>query len=273
MGVLDELKKEAATVKAQEEQARTSEEAQRDAVLQKIRPKMQSLYGFFRELAENLNVVEPDIRYEYEIAGFGSIKGLLQHGYRVSTPDNRTLAQFTFHFNCASEGGVKFQVKGKEAAERQRQSMWQHNLRFTFKSLSEGTGVFFLETYVPITFEFESQMDRGAIRLRVRNLDLLGTNTIYYEPDQLNDEFLNEIGKAILRKPNRFNELSGNTLSDDARRRLRQQLAHDGYKRLSETREQTEANPTGVSAAEPLAPPSVDQPKKRGLLKGLLRRD
>ena len=37
MGVLDELKKEAATVKAQEEQARTSEGAQRDAVLQKIR--------------------------------------------------------------------------------------------------------------------------------------------------------------------------------------------------------------------------------------------
>ena len=74
MGVLDELKKEAATVKAKEEKIRTSDEAQRDALLKKIRPKMQSLYGFFKELAENLAVVAPDVRYDYEIPGFGPAK-------------------------------------------------------------------------------------------------------------------------------------------------------------------------------------------------------
>lgn len=259
MGVLDDLRKEAATVKAQEEHARSSEQAQREAVLKKIRPRMQRLYGYLRELSENLNVVDPDVRYDYEVEGFGPLKDLHHQAYRVSTPDNRTVNPVTFHFNCACEGGVKFHVKGKDAAERQRQYMWQHNLRFTSKNLVDGSGVFFLETFVPVTFEFEAQPDREAIRLRVRNLEGLGTNTTYFHPDQLNEEFLEEFGKAILRKHNRFAELSGNALSEEARKRLRQQLAHDSYRRLTERQSRKSA-----------APP--EDGHRRGLFKGLLRR-
>lgn len=259
MGLLDELKREAETVKAREEEARSSVEAERDAVLKQLRPRMHGLYGFLKELAENLSVVNPDVRATYKVDGFGDVTGLRQEGYRVSTPDNRALTQFTLHFNCVSDGGVKFQTKGKENSERQRQYMWGHNLRFTSKLLADGSGVFFLETFVPVTLEFELAAERGAVRLRERNLLLLGTNTTYYTASQLTDEFFDEIGKAILRKPNRFSELSGNTLSDDARRRLRQQLAHDGYKKLSEKQR--------LEAAE-----SNGEPKRRGLLRGLLRR-
>ncbi|MFT5391367.1 MAG: hypothetical protein ACI8PT_001562, partial [Gammaproteobacteria bacterium] len=45
MGVLDELKKEAATVKAKVERSRSDEQTQRDAVLRELRPRMQALYA------------------------------------------------------------------------------------------------------------------------------------------------------------------------------------------------------------------------------------
>lgn len=268
MGVLDELKKEAATVKAKVERSRSDEQTQRDAVLRELRPRMQALYAFLKELADNLAVVNPDVRVAYEVGGFGQLKGLRQEGYRVSTPDNRALSHFTLHFNCVSAGTVRFQVKGKEAAERQRQAMWQNNLRFTSKALSDGTGVFHLETHIPVTLEFETDVERGNVRMRERNLEVLGSNTIYYDPEQLTEDFFDELGKAVLRQPNRFSELSGNTLSEDARRRLRQQLAHDGLRRLSE---KAAKEAPAASAVAP-APPTTPSPEKKGLLKGLLRR-
>jgi hypothetical protein len=115
--------------------------------------------------------------------------------------------------------------------------------------------------------EFETDVELGSVRMRERNLEVLGSKTIYYGPDQLTENFFDELGKAVLRQPNRFSELSGNTLSDDARRRLRQQLAHDGLRRLSQKAAKE------VPAAPAVAPaPPAPSPEKKGLLKGLLRR-
>lgn len=260
MGVLDDLKKEAAAVTARAEESRNTEQERREEILRQIGPKMRELYNFFKELAETLNVVQPDVRADYQVDGFGMLQGLHQEGYRLSTPDNRALTQLTFRYDCVSEGSTKFRIRGKEATERQRQYLWEHNLRFTAKILSDGDGEFSLETVVPVSFEFESDPERGAIRARVRNLNVLGATNTFYGTDQLTSEFLDELGKAVLRKPSRFNELSGNELSDDARKRLRQQLAHDGYKRLAEA-QVTESEDTGEARS-----------KKKGLFGGLLKR-
>ena len=114
MGVLDELKKEAETVKAQAERTRNSEQAERDAVLKELRPRVQALYTFLKEMTDHLGVVDPDIRASYDVDGLGEVSGLRQQGYRVTTPDNRNVTHFTLHFSCISDGSVKFQVKGKD---------------------------------------------------------------------------------------------------------------------------------------------------------------
>ena len=139
--------------------------------------------------------------------------------------------------------------------------MWEHNLRFTGKTLADDSGEFFLESFVPVTFEFQSEPERGAILLRLRNLNELGMSRIFYDPDQLTPELLDEMGKAVLRQPNRFDELSGNKMSDEMRKRLRQQLAHDGYKKRAEN---------GGSDSSDIQDGTVA--KKKGLLGGLLRR-
>ena len=261
MGVLDDLKREAASVRALEEKSRLSEQAQLEAVLNKLAPKMRELYDFFKALAETLNVVRPDVWANYQVDGFGALQGLHQEDYRLTAPDNRALTQLTFRYNCVSEGGAKFRIRGKQAAERQRQYMWEHNLRFTGKTLADDSGEFFLESFVPVTFEFQSEPERGAILLRLRNLNELGSSKFLYDPDQLTPELLDEMGKAVLRQPNRFDELSGNKLSDEMRKRLRQQLAHDGYKKRAEN---------GGSDSSDIQDGTVA--KKKGLLGGFLRR-
>jgi hypothetical protein len=259
MSLLDDLKKEAESVKAKQQETLNAERQAQEEVLKDIRPRMRTVYHFFKEMAENLSVVEPDIRHTYDIAGAGKFSGLRQTGYRVSTPDNRVLKQLTFHFNCISEGGTKFQVRGKEAAERQRQSMWEHNLKFTSKALADGSAVFFLEPYVPVTITFEADAEQVSIRLRIRNLERLGLTTLSFSPEQVTEDMLEELGKAILRKPNRFNDMSGNRVSDEVRKQLQQQIAHDKYKRTAET---------GT-----IAPPPAGEAKKKGFIRSLFGRE
>ena len=86
---------------------------------------------------------------------------------------------------------------------------------------------------VPVSFEFQAMMDSGVIRLRVRNLEQLGAHNMSFEPEQVDEEFMEELAKAALRQPSRFRELSGNTISEEARRELQQKLVADQYRKLA----------------------------------------
>ena len=82
--------------------------------------------------------------------------------------------------------------------------MWSCNLRFTSKVTADGDGVFFVDAYVPITFEFESDYENAKINIRIRNLDSLGSDRVTFEPHRINDELMEEMAKMIVRKDNRF---------------------------------------------------------------------
>ncbi|MEM7251596.1 MAG: hypothetical protein AAF493_09260 [Pseudomonadota bacterium] len=233
MGVLDDLKREAKQIKELQAEATEKATQERESTAKRIEPRMTRLAQYLSEMATNLNVVDPDVRVDYEVPGAGLLKSLRQCDYRANVPDSRRPDEVIFQFVCRRDGSVNFEVEGKALAQRTRQRLWDHNLRFSSKLSADGDGSFSLERAITVSFEFTAQLDDGTIRLRVRNLDDLGSHNMHYQPEQLDDEFLEELGRAVLRKSNRFSELSGNTLSEDARRQLQQKLARDQYQKLS----------------------------------------
>ena len=76
-----------------------------------------------------------------------------------------------------------------------------------------------------VTCDFVADFERAAIVLKVKNLKVLGTLTNNFNPEKLDQEFMDEFGKCVLDKPNRYDELTGNTISDTTRMRLREQIA------------------------------------------------
>jgi hypothetical protein len=244
MGVLDELKKEAAEVRAKvdEESSTTVQESGKNR--RQLEPKMQALYKYFSEFAEHLSVVSPDVSGDYLLEGLGALTNLQQGDYQITTDDPKSVQKFTFHWSCSRSGRQEFKVPNPAAAEVVRETLWNQNLRFNKRDLQAGAGALFtVEAYVPVSFEFEADYDRGAIALKRKNLGTLGVTKHKYSPDKINGELMDELAKCVLRRPNRFDELSGDKLSETVRQRIREQVEAERRQRDTELHKGGEPQP------------------------------
>jgi hypothetical protein len=109
------------------------------------------------------------------------------------------------------------------------------NLRFNKRDLQSGAGaVFVVEAYVPVSFEFEADPVKNVISLKLKNLGALGIVDHFYPPDKINAELMDELAKCVLRRPNRFDELNGEKMSDTLRQHLRESVEKEREQRNTE---------------------------------------
>ncbi len=235
MGLLDELKQEAESVKAREDEAPDTTQTQAQHARRKLEPKMKALYKYFMEFNEHLNVVSPDVSGDYLLEGLGTLTNLRQGDYKLATDDPKSIQKFTFHWSCSRAGRQEFKVANPILAEKHREILWNLNLRFNKRDLQKGAGaVFVVEAYVPVSFEFEADPDKNVICLKLKNLGALGVINHSYPPDKVNAELMDELAKCVLRRPNRFDELSGQKMSDTLRQRIRESVEKEREQRNTE---------------------------------------
>jgi hypothetical protein len=239
MGLLDDLKQEAEERTASEEQGQGQDSASSDSDTEHVRrtlaPKMKALYNYFKEFNEHLNVVSPDVSGDYLLEGLGTLTKLQQGDYKLATDDPNSIQKFTFHWSCTRPGRQEFKVLNPIIAEKHREILWNLNLRFNKRDLQNGAGaVFVVEAYVPVSFEFEADPIKNAISLKLKNLGALGVVNHSYSPDKVNAELMDELAKCVLRRPNRFDELNGEKMSDTLRQRLRENVEKEREQRNTE---------------------------------------
>lgn len=225
MTLLDDLKRQAQDIQAKQEGDATDTIQRRELARKAIRPKLRTLYKYFQELTEQLTIVLPDVQVWYDVEGFGRLLDLQQCEYRISTENPKDLSKFTFQFVCRGEGELSLTLDSRDASQTQKEYLWGHGLHFASKLKADGSGVFRLAPVVPVVFEFSADEERAALRLRIRNLNGLGITTHHMNPSAVTPEFIEELGKSVVRQPSRFDELAGNAISEETRRRLRQQVA------------------------------------------------
>ena len=235
MGVLDELKQEAENLKVRGDEAQDTTQVNTDLVRRQLEPKMKALYNYFKEFNEHLNVVSPDVSGDYLLEGLGTLTNLRQGDYKLATDDLNSIQKFTLHWSCSRSGRQEFKVGNPILAEKHRETLWNLNLRFNKRDLQNGAGaVFMVEAYVPVSFEFEADPIKNVIRLRLKNLGALGIVEHSYPPDKVNAELMDELAKCVLRRPNRFDELSGEKMSDTLLLRIREGVEQEREQRNTE---------------------------------------
>ncbi len=239
MGLLDELKQEAESLKAREEEApdttQADSRAQAELARRKLEPKMKALYKYFTEFNEHLNVVSPDVSGDYLLEGLGTLTNLRQGDYKLTTDDPKSIQKFTFHWSCSGTGRQEFKVANPILAEKHREALWNLNLRFNKRDLQNGAGaVFVVEAFVPVSFEFEADPVKNVISLKLKNLGALGIINHSYPPDKVNAELMDELAKCVLRRPNRFEELSGDKMADTLLLRIRENVEKERDQRNTE---------------------------------------
>lgn len=223
MGVLDELKKEAeaaAADKAREEAARASALAQ---AREQIEPRMREAFRYFEELKQHLEAVNREIAASYEIRGVGRVNGLAQGQYRVSAADPESLDRFSFRCVCAKSG--MFQVMQQDAASvaAYRDYLKDNGLKATARDSGRGA-LFKVESVVPVAVEFSAHYERGAIVLQTRNLTAIGVSRHTLRVEQLEPKLLDEVAKAILRSPSRFDEVVDPSITQSGKVRLKKKI-------------------------------------------------
>ena len=227
MGYLENLKQEAQTVKAEQEHQRTSQQATQ-AHLDELRPSLRQIYGYLKDLVEQLNVVRPDLLLNYDIEGLGQLTGLRQDNYAVSADDANNLTSVTLTFSCGQDDGQRrtLQTADRDAFLRQRDYLWKHNLQFDYKVTATGQATFLLQPKITVRIEFLLEPEARKIRCTVRNLDRLGQDSYLIEPTAIDASGLDAIAALVLRKSRTLETLTGAGLSDQDRARIRDRGHH-----------------------------------------------
>ncbi|NCF11295.1 MAG: hypothetical protein GWP66_11555, partial [Gammaproteobacteria bacterium] len=74
MGILDDLKKEAESKKAQEDQEELVKEERERFMQEVLDPAMRGLFNFSHDLAKHLNYIKPDITVQFRLPGVRNVQ-------------------------------------------------------------------------------------------------------------------------------------------------------------------------------------------------------
>ena len=131
MSLLDELKKQAEAKQTQEQidkQRRAELEARsRNDVL----PKLTQIYSYLKELLKQLEILQADVRADYNLKGYGNLTGLRQQGYELLTDSRENMTKLSLGFYCVGEGELKFELNTRQQVEQQKEYFKEHDLAYT----------------------------------------------------------------------------------------------------------------------------------------------
>jgi hypothetical protein len=203
MGLLDDLKKEAETLKNQEAQRTQSLKANAIQVDQ----AMRSIYKYMNELFRQLNVVKPPCARSYNLLTVGKIEGLIQSDYRIEyRTSQRNNSEHYEELNVTFRRAKPETMTIKREAEhieRFRDLLWQNNMRFTSEPFRNERRVvtheFFTVNHEVICgADIVGDYDEGVIRFKLKNVEDFGPSIYTVEPSVIEDKSLEELAKLFI---------------------------------------------------------------------------
>jgi hypothetical protein len=195
---------------------------------------MQRVYRYVYRMAEHFNATRPQVIVNYKVAGLGMLTGMGQGEYIVRAKTRERIEVLTLSFVCAGEGPAVFQIDPRYNTQNLRDYLYGRGLRFNSRQVFGGdqrkaAGVRFdVDRRVPVFITFQPDVQSERIRLTLKNLEELADTEYPLPPDAISEDLLDELAKAVIRKPNRFKELIGYGVPDEIRQRLKARLQREG---------------------------------------------
>ncbi|MDH3379352.1 MAG: hypothetical protein OEQ39_20695 [Gammaproteobacteria bacterium] len=253
MKLLEQLRQEHAQRKKGEK--RSADDGVRTVtVSQAVLWAIETLYSNLTDLAEGLNQLEIDVCVDYEIEFVGKLSNLHQRSYAVHV-DDAALPRFVLVFDCIGNRPLTRFASTQAERERAMSQLDSFGLSFGIDGSSAIRYAISVKPIVPVRLEFTPTLNGNEVRLTAYNLNCLGRESYSIHPDEVTEELIDELGKLIMRRKNRFAQLTGNYISDEARERLRSQLrVAEGAKPRRENR-----TPNGTYSVAPSKVPRTSR--------------
>ena len=213
MGLLDDLKNQAATQLQREQSSRET----RDRNLHAVDRVLRETQNYFIELSNSLNILKPKVYRSFILETTVQLDRLQQADYAVrerrKTVDNRDhFLEVALRFRNAGTENLLFEKDTPTAVERSKEYLWGYGLRFECKEINNDRrmlqrAVFSVISDVQASATFTGDWDSGKVRLVLRNIEKLGDVEYLYDAEEVTREVLEELAKLVLGQQNNLRNL------------------------------------------------------------------
>lgn len=232
MSLLDDLKAESerrlrAELAQQRHQTRTEQEGQEEGEYRsRILPAMTRILSYMSQLTDHLNYVKPAVKPHFTIPGHGDLELYKQIGYRVSADSRQRLTRITLQFQAIGNTPLSFKVTPLSMANDLDDLLVEHGLDFTIADYRDGYRHlvgrnFEIRAKIPVTVQVDADIKDTRIRVSFTNFNTPSTRRVTYPPEDITEQFLDDLGNYILRKSDKLTQLE---IPAEVRERLRQRM-------------------------------------------------
>ena len=241
MGLLDDLKNQSDSLKEKEEK-----EKQRVAALEKyyqenIHPKMSEIYSYLGKFIEHLNFIKSDTIALYPILPKGQSKPFKQKDYKINIDSSKCIKNINFFFTCHLDDVINFDIEGSDVILRYSDVLDSYKmeyLRNDYKSKEYQliSSTFKLKGPIKVNFLLQGNVEDSSITMMIGNFEKPGVVKHTFKDHHITEEFLDGLGKYILRENKTFFSLN---IDEENKEKIRQKI-QEGIKQRQQELEEAE---------------------------------
>ena len=239
MGILDDLKNQSEVQKANE-----AHEKQRQADLLKfyqenIHPKLLQLYTFLNEFIEHLNYIKTETKVSYPVQPDGSMQEFGQGDYKVTIDSANEVKEINLRFYCGLEEPLIFELENSERIQRYTDVLHSYRIEFDRTDNKDSNYELISSKFkvigpVPVNVILQGDIATSSIHLILNNFEKPGASIHTFKERHITDEFIDDLGKFILRQNPEFLKLE---IEDEHKEKIRQHVQADLKQRQQEVDE------------------------------------
>ena len=239
MGILDDLKNQSDIQKAGE-----ADEKQRQVELLKfyqenLHPKMLQLYKFLNELTEHLNYIKTETKVSYPVQSDGSMLEFEQSDYKVTIDSATEVKEINLRFSCVLKEPLIVELENSERILRYTDLLHSYRIEFERTDNKDSryeliSAKFKVVGPIPVNVILHGDVANSSIHLILNNFEKSGLSKHTYKERHITEEFIDGLGRFILRQNPQFLKLD---IEDEHKEKIRQNIQADLKQRQQEVEE------------------------------------
>ncbi len=212
MGLLDDLKKQADALKAQDVDKTESMRATAVAVDHALRRS----FLYLNDLGKQLNVVQMPTPFAFDLPTVGKLEGLVIKDFFCDFRskhfiDKDYYGEVQVAYRCWSDNVITVK-KGPDEMERFRDILWQSNIEHKSEQFRNERKVithevFKLKCDFRVQAKIEGDHETGKLKIVTKNVGAFTVDLFNLLAQEMNDQATEEFAKYFIGRPNKWTDL------------------------------------------------------------------
>jgi hypothetical protein len=214
MGLLDELKKQAETLK-EGSQRTTAETLVLNTKLTEA--KMQQTFQFLHELTKQLNVLRPETPRGFDVETAGRFENLVLDDFfldyrKKKIGDRDYYDHIILRFKQGSNQVMQVKRDSQQLIERLRGFLMSANIKFEMaETKNDRSFVLFATFKIPHVVRSEviiqTNSEIGQLVFKIKNVERLNSFDLQFNAAEISETLLDEFARYLVGKTNKFKEI------------------------------------------------------------------